>query len=414
MISLPLLRNAFLALSLGAFLIPSTFAASAEENGAPVASSTLVLRRDPARVIVTVSRQDFMESAVYTEGHINRIGDSSIHTPVVNPLIPPYISHTTLQRRMDNGCLYIEKQYSTTYINPEFSLPEELWCHVFSFLNMVPIDLARTMARTNIYALYNASCFTPATQITGLGASLHAFNQEAAHLGVNQPFDCSIMRLRTRGAPVNRASALKLRGFTQTLTPAILGRLPNLTTLNLKGFKGDVILDPTICKTMGNLRTLIIEGNAQDLTSETFSGFPSLTTLEMLKNKGSVSAGAFKALENLKTLSLKSNTGYLEEGSFSGLEKLESLDFTKAHVTIFPGLFFEGTSESGEKYTLPNLKILILSQIKGDYVEGTLPKLADKGVDIRGLSSKEGISKKEIEKIEEIKRSRRGTITHVL
>ena len=331
--TIPLLRNAFVALSLGAFLTSNAFAAQANDDehaGAPAASSALV-----------------PYTAITQDGGGGAGG--AVDTPFIKITEEDGTSTWTSLLPIGHSDALIDAKRLGDHENPRGSsinllIPEELIQHLCEDYLSVRDGVA---LRSTCYAFYHALLDTRFDRAFSFGKLLHHMNP--ADRAPEFPNSITDLPLVLPGdfPSIFRNGLIRLNNHTHALPAGLLAGADNLRFLYLNDYH-------------------------HDLPARFLAGMTDLRYLYLINHPHPFPEGFLDGLTNLQGLNLNGHPHPLPEGLLAGAANLESL-YLEDHQHALPAGFLDG---------MPDLNELCLRGHTQPLPEGFLDGLRARGVTV--------------------------------
>jgi len=325
--TMPLLRNAFVALTLGVFLIPSTFAAQANDD-------EHVTHGGGAAALVPYTGLAQDDTDQVSGGGAGGAADTT--GAEGNPFfeLPDELLEKVFLYLDVRGAFFLKetckkfnqhltRKYLTTILPEPFKVGQLLF----------------TLRQTEQSSLFgNRMLVEP---LSDMSMSPEVFREGLQILALTR-----YTHVLPEGllAGVTNLRTLDLRYHTQPLPEGVFDGATNLTDLDLSGYIGN--LDPETFNGLTDLRSLDLSGYARDIPEGIFARLGSLDELNINHYTGSLTSGVFDGLGNITLLSLNSYTGNLTNEVFSGLRSLQLLSIND-HSGILPDGFIDNLRERG-------------------------------------------------------------------
>ena len=332
--TISLLRSAFLALSLSAFLTSNAFAASAEERGGEQGRSVTSLIAFFSRNVSSEDNQAGMASALVPYAGIAQDDDhaggggggaaevggagGAVDTPFITATEGAGTPTLVSLLRADHPDAQIDLERLDQKDNAFVMLPDELIHKIISSYLSVHDGVA---LRETCYALYHALSDTRFDRAFNYGRMLHHIvpaqrSPEFAKGAADLP-----LCLRKKDIPsifIEDISRLDLSGYTHALPEGLLEGSANLESLTLNNHTH--ALPEGLLDGATNLQYLRLNNHQHPISAGLLDGARALRWLFLSGHTHALPEGFLtRGVPNLRTLRLRHHTQPLPAGLIEGL-----------------------------------------------------------------------------------------------
>ena len=329
---LPLLRNAFLALSLGAFLTSNAVAASADErDGAqPVTCTAIVL-------YTGISQDEEVpanEASRASPSRKKRRTDDSGFTAASSAMATEADGETSGGGPAEAG----NQALDSDELHLTKSFPDEILVSIFEKLPLGSFVNIRDTCE-KFRRILNDNHFIKPRITFGI---FYGTNERERSLGRPVPFaDIMIEKLffgdkRFPATFKPNTSSLDLENLEQPLPSGFLANARNIEALSLNRYSHNLTLGSFGTT---NLILLKLNHHPSNLPENIFSSLVNLKELELNDYTGTLAPGAFNGLVKLNRLELNNCRSNLSKEVFAGLSNLLSLSLNNYTHRLSDDLF---------------------------------------------------------------------------